>query len=356
MTILHIDRISARYDDNQVISDFSLQVAEGELLALLGPSGCGKTTILKIIAGLHHPISGNVSFDQEPVLAVPAERRGAAMVFQKPLLFPYLTVAENVAFGLKMRRVPVAETRRRVQEALRLVQLEGLEHRKPSELSGGQEQRVALARALVTEPRVLLLDEPFSALDESLRGDMRLLVRDLQRRLRITTIFVTHDQAEAALMADRIALILAGRLAQIGEPREFYLAPATPQTARFFGWKLMSGRVSGHLFETPDGSFVLPGQEVNKPDVMAWQPEQADLRFPARLLVDTANNLAGKIETRTDLGRRINYRVTLKSGDQIEISQPVANGSAMETLSSGTEVVVHIPSHATRFFQSEPGL
>ena len=178
-----------------------------ELMALLGPSGCGKTTALKVVAGLLAPASGDVMFDGVSVLSIPAERRGATMVFQKPLLFPHMTVVENVGFGLKMRRMAKAEIAARVTQALQWAQLEGYERRKPSELSGGQEQRVALARALVTEPRVLLLDEPFSALDENLRGEMRLLVRELQQRLRITTIFVTHDQREALAVADRIALI-----------------------------------------------------------------------------------------------------------------------------------------------------
>ncbi len=354
MTTLHIDQISANYGSNSVLRDFSLAINDGELLALLGPSGCGKTTMLKIIAGLLSPVSGELRFNDEAVLAVPAERRGAVMVFQKPLLFPYLTVAENVAFGLKMRKVSQAETRQRVTEALRLVQLEGYEARKPTELSGGQEQRVALARALVTEPRVLLLDEPFSALDESLRAEMRALVRALQQRLKITTIFVTHDQAEAASMADRIALLLDGRLEQLGAPRDFYLAPATPQAAQFFGWKLVAGQLQGRIFDTLIGSFLSPKDNIDAPTVMAFRPEQIKLRDRhLRLLANTANNITGTVETLTDLGTRVRYRVRLQSNEVIEVEQENAAPDQAEFFAPGAPVILHIPSTATRFFNHQ---
>jgi putative spermidine/putrescine transport system ATP-binding protein len=351
MTTLHIDRISAHYGTTRVLRDVSLDVSDGEFVALLGPSGCGKTTILKIIAGLIQPVSGDVRFNGESVLPVAAERRGAVMVFQKPLLFPHLTVAENVAFGLKMRKVPKAETQRRVTEALRLVQLEGYEKRKPNELSGGQEQRVSLARALVTEPRVLLLDEPFSALDETLRAEMRELVRELQRRLKITTIFVTHDQAEAAALADRIALVLDGRIEQFAAPRDFYLAPATPAAAQFFGWKLIEGSAQGHLFETSIGSFVIPNERAGEPRLMAFRPENVKFRQRnVRLLASTANNLTGRVESLTDLGTRMRYRVTLQSGEIIEVEQE-NTGAGDEPFEPGAQVILHIPSHATRFFR-----
>src|SRR5262245_32949348 len=225
MTALLLDRLTVNYGATRALGEFTLAARDAELIALLGPSGCGKSTALKVVAGLLTPANGDVFFDGVSVLKVPAERRGAAMVFQKPLLFPHLTVAENIGFGLKMRRLKKDEISARVAQALEWTQLEGYERRKPNELSGGQEQRVALARALVTEPRVLLLDEPFSALDENLRGEMRLLVRELQQRLRITTIFVTHDRREAMAVADRIALLLDGRIAQSGAPRDLLLNP-----------------------------------------------------------------------------------------------------------------------------------
>jgi ABC-type Fe3+/spermidine/putrescine transport system ATPase subunit len=301
-TALTLDRLTAGYGERPVLRDFTLAVAGGELVALLGPSGCGKTTVLKIIAGLLQPVTGEVRFNGESVLSVPAERRGAVMVFQKPLLFPYLTVAENVAFGLKMRRSD--KIRERVSEMLRLLQLEGYESRRPRELSGGQEQRVALARALVTEPRVLLLDEPFSALDENLRTELRLQVRELQNRLGITTIFVTHDQAEAAMISDRIALLLDGRVAQAGAPRDFYTAPSTADVARFFGWQ---------VFETGAGGDRR---------IVAFRPERATLR--ARTGRPPADEeLMVKLIAVSDLGTRIRYRVALADGTMLAIEQEI---------------------------------
>jgi len=265
MTELKLDRLSVSYGATWALRDCSLTINGAELVALLGPSGCGKTTVLKVVAGLLAPSVGDVLFDGASILPIPAERRGATMVFQKPLLFPHLTVTENVGFGLKMRRMKKAEIADRVAQALEWVRLEGYERRKPHELSGGQEQRVALARALVTEPRVLLLDEPFSALDEKLRGEMRLLVRELQQRLRITTIFVTHDQREAMAIADRIALMLDGQIEQSGEPRELLLEPASAQAAQFFGWKLLPGGQGGILAFRPENARLCVAMKPLEP-------------------------------------------------------------------------------------------
>ncbi len=283
---LTFDRVTARYGANFVLRDFSLEIAEGDMFGLLGPSGCGKTTALKIVAGLLQPVTGDVRFNGESILNVPTEKRDVAMVFQKPLLFPYLTVAENIAFGLKMRRMPDDQVRQRVTEMLRLVQLEGYESRRPKELSGGQEQRVALARALVTEPRVLLLDEPFSALDENLRAELRLLVRELQHRLGITTLFVTHDQVEAAMVSDRMALLLDGKPEQVGAPRDFYTSPATIEVARFFGWQ---------VFDTGSG---------DDRKAVAFRPERARLcAFNGRPPGD--EDLIVKLLAVSDLGTRV---------------------------------------------------
>jgi putative spermidine/putrescine transport system ATP-binding protein len=301
-TALTLDRLTARYGEHLVLRDFTLAVAGGELVALLGPSGCGKTTVLKIIAGLLQPVTGDVRFNGESVLRVPTERRGAVMVFQKPLLFPYLTVAENVAFGLKMRRCD--NIRDRVSEMLRLLQLEGYEARRPSELSGGQEQRVALARALVTEPRVLLLDEPFSALDENLRTELRSQVRELQKRLGITTIFVTHDQVEAAMVSDRIAVLLDGRVEQAGAPRDFYTSPSTVEVARFFGWQVFEAGADGDQ------------------RIVAFRPERAALRaLNGRPPED--EELIVRLIAVSDLGTRIRYRVALADGTMLEIEQEI---------------------------------
>lgn len=235
MTEVRISRLSKRYGPVTAVDDLTLDIHSGELVGFLGPSGCGKTTTLKMIAGLIYPSEGDIAFDGQSITDVPAERRGAVMVFQNHLLFPYMNVADNVGFGLRMRKVPTLEIRKRVSETLEMVKLPGTGPRMPSELSGGQQQRVALARALITRPRLLLLDEPLSNLDAHLRYEMRSLIRQLQQSLKITTIFVTHDQQEAVILSDRTALMFDGVLQQFGSPRDFYDRPASARVAQFFG-------------------------------------------------------------------------------------------------------------------------
>lgn len=242
-----------------VVSDLSLGVATGSLTALLGPSGSGKTTVMKLIAGLIQPDAGDIRLAGRSLLGLPPERRKVVMVFQNPLLFPHLTLAENVAFGLRMRGRPRAETEAETLAMLARVQLDGLGHRRPAQLSGGQQQRAALARALVLRPDLLLLDEPLSNLDATLRDDMRDLIRDLQRETGITTILVTHDQAEAVVLADRIALLIDGRLVQHAPPQDFYRRPASAAVARFFGAvNFVPGRAQGGSFHSPLGPISLP--------------------------------------------------------------------------------------------------
>jgi putative spermidine/putrescine transport system ATP-binding protein len=233
---LQLDRLEKRYGAGPpAVASLSLDIARGELLGLLGPSGCGKTTVLRMVAGLTPGNAGRVVVDGRDVTALPPYRRDMGIVFQNYALFPHMDVAANIAFGLQMRRLPRAQVAERVARALDLVRLAGLGHRRPRELSGGQQQRVALARALVIEPQVLLLDEPLSNLDARLRDEMRGEIRDIQQRLGITTIFVTHDQAEALAMCDRIAVMQAGRLEQLATPHDIYEHPASPFVADFVG-------------------------------------------------------------------------------------------------------------------------
>jgi putative spermidine/putrescine transport system ATP-binding protein len=217
------------------VDQLDLDVARGELMGLLGPSGCGKTTTLRMIAGLIEPTAGAIVHQERDLTRVPTHQRNAGFMFQSYALFPHMTVAHNVAFGLKLRRMPRSEIDRRVADALRLVKLEGFGPRRPSELSGGQQQRVALARALVIEPDFLLLDEPLSNLDAKLRETMRNEIRDIQQRLGITTVLVTHDQSEALSLCDRIAVMRAGQVEQIGTPLAIYEQPATRFVAGFVG-------------------------------------------------------------------------------------------------------------------------
>lgn len=232
---VHLDGVTHRFGKVTALADVSLDVHDGEFVTLLGPSGCGKTTLLRIVAGFERPTEGRVLLGGVDVTRTPPYRRPANMVFQRPTLFPHLDVFENVAFGLRIAKVSREEVRTRVRESLALVRLDGYEHRKNYELSGGQMQRVALARALVNNPQVLLLDEPLSALDLRIRLDMEIELRRLHRETGATFVYVTHDQREALALSDRVVVFDAGRIEQVGGPNEVYRRPATPFVARFVG-------------------------------------------------------------------------------------------------------------------------
>ncbi len=234
-TIIEIDRVTRRFGDFAALDDVSMLIREGEFFSLLGPSGCGKTTLLRLIAGFDEPTSGAISIDGQSMVGVPPNRRPTNMVFQNYAIFPHLTVEENVAYGLRRQRLGREEKARRVQEALEQVDLEHLGKRRSNEISGGQRQRVALARALIMRPRVLLLDEPLSALDKKLREQMQVELRRLQRQVGITFILVTHDQEEALTMSDRIAVMFNGQIAQCDRPEEIYQHPRSRAVAEFIG-------------------------------------------------------------------------------------------------------------------------
>lgn len=234
MTSVRLENLTRRYaEGGGGVSAFSCEIAAGECFALLGPSGCGKTTTLRCIAGLEKPDEGRIFFGDQEVTALPPEKRNAAMVFQNYALFPHMNVFENVAFGLRARKMPRPDIAPRVQEALGYVQMEGYERRAVAELSGGQQQRVALARALAVHPRILLMDEPLSNLDAELRYSTRAQLAALQQKLDITMIYVTHDQEEALALADRVAILKDGRCHQVGSPREVLESPATEFVAAF---------------------------------------------------------------------------------------------------------------------------
>ena len=248
---LEIKNLNVVLDKQSILKDVSLEVRDGEFLSLLGPSGCGKSTMLKTIAGLLLASGGEIFLGDQEVSHVPTHKRGAVVVFQDLRMFPHMTALENVAFPLKMQGVPKKERLKTAAEYLKKVQLEGREDQPVSIMSGGQQQRVALARALAANPKLLLLDEPFSALDENLREDMRLLVKRLQQELGVTTVLVTHDRGEALSMSDRVALMFDGRIVQIGTPREVYHRPGNRQAADYFGncvyipGKVENGRFDG---------------------------------------------------------------------------------------------------------------
>lgn len=231
--ILELKNIKKSFQETSVLKGINLQVEEGEFITILGSSGCGKTTTIRIIAGLEETDEGSVYLNNQDVTNLEPNERNVNTVFQNYALFPHMTVEGNIGYGLKIKGIPKAETKRKVVEALKLVQLEGYEKRKPMELSGGQKQRVAIARAIVNDPKILLLDEPLGALDLQLRRQMQTELKSLQKRLNITFIYITHDQEEAAAMSDRIVVMNEGRIEQIGTPKEIYESPATDYVAKF---------------------------------------------------------------------------------------------------------------------------
>lgn len=290
------------YHAQRVVRDFSLEVQAGEFVALLGPSGCGKTTVLRSIAGLVAPTSGDILVDGVSILKRDIHKRDLGMVFQSYALFPHLNVQQNVAFGLKMHGTPRGEIARRVGAALDLVKMSDYAQRLPAQLSGGQQQRIALARAIVSNPTVLLLDEPFSALDAQLRESLQIELRQLQRRLGITTIFVTHDQHEAMTMADRIAVMNSGRLEQFDHPQVIYDQPRTLFVAEFIGKAnrkigRLVGREPGHALIQLDGHAAVgrardnPAVEVGDPITAILRPEKAEI-----VRIGSVNGYAGLID------------------------------------------------------------
>ncbi len=336
--------LSKRYGRTEVLRELTLDVSPGSLVALLGPSGCGKTTTLRAVAGLIDPSAGDVLFDGRSVLALPPERRPVAMVFQAPLLFPHMSVGENVAFGPRMRRVGRSRRRRLAEQALDRVQLGGYADRRPGELSGGQEQRVALARALVVQPSVLLLDEPFSALDALLRAEMRELVLDLHRDLGVTTLFVTHDQEEAVVLADRIALVLDGRLQQYAEPQQFYAAPASLAVARFFGTANLSpGIVAGGRHISRLGDVAVPAATPDGPGVLVVRQEAVALTSPTE-----PGTLAGQVRTAVFLGTAVRVEVVLASGAVV-----TAVVYPSDRVAAGDLVGVRLPASACTVMQED---
>jgi sn-glycerol 3-phosphate transport system ATP-binding protein len=261
---ISLQGISKHWDTATALADTSLDIAAGSFTVLLGPSGCGKSTTLRLIAGLETPSSGRIVIDGQDVTALPPAQRRIAMVFQNYALFPHLSVADNIGFGLQVRKVPRAEQQQRVQQVAELVGLQALLARKPGQLSGGQQQRVALARALVSQARVCLMDEPLSNLDAQLRQEMRRELRELQQRLQLTVVYVTHDQAEAMSMADQVVLLNQGRIEQAASPRTLYAQPATAFAARFIGTPPMN------LAALDGGAIRGSTQAVGAPAGAAW--------------------------------------------------------------------------------------
>jgi iron(III) transport system ATP-binding protein len=365
MAGIQIERVTKRFADVTAVRDLSLAIDDREFVTLLGPSGCGKTTLLRLLAGFMAPDAGVIRVGatvlSSPSGVVPPERRGMGMVFQNYAVWPHKTVAQNVAFGLEVRRVPRAEARTRIARVLELVNLAGLEQRYPSELSGGQQQRVALARSLVVEPGILLLDEPLSNLDAKLRERMRWELKDLQRRTGITFVYVTHDQSEALALSDRIAVMHLGEVMQFGPPREVYTHPANKTVADFMGLvNLVPGRVARAAGERSVVALgdhrtltvaLPPGANEGQAVHVAVRPES--LRLSAPNSAPAANGTAalpGQVTELTFLGNLTDCHVTLDDGTRVRVQL-----DPRTELAIGQRVEVDVDPESASVFTLEPG-
>jgi spermidine/putrescine ABC transporter ATP-binding subunit len=342
--------LSRSYGAVVALRAVDLAVEPGEFVSLLGPSGCGKTTLLRCIAGLIAPTSGDVLLDGRDITNLPVHRRGLGMVFQSYALFPHMTVAENVGFGLRMRGKATAEAQKHIAEALALLQMQGLEQRYPTELSGGQQQRVALARSLVTRPKVLLLDEPFGALDAQLRDAMQIELRRMLRRLGVTTVFVTHDQHEAFTMSDRVAVMSAGELQQLDTPSAIYNRPKTPFVAEFIGQvnrfegtiRGCEGRASVVLVEGRDQPMLA---EIGADDIPSGNRVQIMVR-PERIVIASPGPSPGR-NAQSGIVSDIIF-----SGEKVSIFIDTAIGSLevhqfSASTENGTRIAIGEPLVAT---------
>ncbi|MGY6249585.1 ABC transporter ATP-binding protein [Bosea thiooxidans] len=344
MGSLTFEGLGKSYGEAEVVRNVSLTIAEGEFVSLLGPSGCGKTTILRMVAGLIEPSRGRILIGSDDVTTLPPNKRGLGLVFQSYALFPHMTVFENVAFGLRRRKVAGAELDKRVREALGMVRLAAFGERYPRQLSGGQQQRVAIARALAPHPRVLLFDEPLSNLDAQLRDEMQIELKRLQRSLGITTLFVTHDQGEALSMSDRVGVMAKGVMQQFASPEDIYHRPATGFVASFIG---KPNRFAGSVAmrEGAGGRLAIGGVEIPaahighpagaKVDVVIRQ-EAVAIRSGA----PQAGEVAGEVVLRSFSGARVQYVVRLAEG--VEIVAETASHGAEAALAAGAPVALAI--------------
>ena len=353
-----VHELSKRFGAVLAVDTVTLEIADGELFTLLGPSGCGKTTLLRLIAGFHRPDAGRVRFGDRDVTDLPPYARNIGMVFQNYALWPHMTVFQNIAYGLRLRRLRGPALAARVEEGLRKVNLSGLGARYPGQLSGGQQQRVALARALVLNPDILLLDEPLSNLDAKIRVQVRAEIRTLQQELGITTVYVTHDQEEALSLSDRVAVMRDGRVLQLGPPRELYERPRTRFVADFVGTNnLVAGRVAevggdslvvetdlGRLRARPPRGGSPLG--VGQPCVLAIRPENVAVSAPdAAPTASGGNRCAGRIALASYLGNTLRYDVETASG--LTLKADIRDAWHHDPLAPGVTVTLDFPASVT---------
>lgn len=346
-----VEKLTKRFGSTTALHEVDLTIESGELFTLLGPSGCGKTTLLRLLAGLEEASDGSIQFDGRRVNALPAHRRDVGMVFQSYALFPHLTVAENVRYGLQARGIPKAQMAERAAEALASVGLAEYGDRAPAALSGGQQQRVALARALVTRPSLLLMDEPLANLDARLRVTMRAEIRRLVKAAGITTLYVTHDQEEALAISDRIGVMDHGRLIQVGRPAAIYLEPASRQVAAFVGaCSFLTGRVDGGRLQLAESRISLPGVPDGpitvgvRPEAVLIGPGAADL--PAHEL-----SLQAEVVGEAFLGPSTRLDLRLANGETLVAALPAPPG----LYAPGMRVTAGLPAAKLMLFHPETG-
>ena len=327
--------------DRPAVNNVDLEIKTGELVALLGPSGCGKTTILKMITGLFQPDSGDITLDNESLLPIATEKRGVVMVFQNYLLFPYMNVNENVGFALKMKGIAKDEIDKKVKDMLELVKLPDIGDRKPKQLSGGQQQRVALARALISKPKLLLLDEPLSNLDAHLRDEMRELIVTIQQKLDVTTVFVTHDQEEAVLLADKVALIFDGELQSYASPIEYYESPTNERAARFFGGvNFLQATINKSNVDTEIGPIKYTQKNKNdllKNHQLTIRPENIEI---SKTNIFKENYFSGIVSSIIFSGTSTRYKIRIKD-TTLDCSVPSVG---IKEISKNDEVFIHLPA------------
>ncbi|MDY6062697.1 MAG: ABC transporter ATP-binding protein [Erysipelotrichaceae bacterium] len=320
-TNVRLEKIIKKYGEFIAIDDIDFEIDNGEFFTLLGPSGCGKTTLLRMIAGFNSIEAGNIRFNDKIINQTPANKRDIGMVFQNYAIFPHLSVYENVEYGLKTRKIPKQERQKRIEQVLKIVQIENLKDRMPDKLSGGQQQRVALARAIVIEPKILLMDEPLSNLDAKLRVQMRTVIKKIQRKLNITTVYVTHDQEEALAISDRIAVMNKGKIMQIDTPTKIYQKPANSFVAGFIGISnfMTADVIDNNKIKIDDYELEVKLSENVEKVLVSVRPEQIKMS-------DNLNSgIIGNITMSTFLGDYIYYEVELENGEVIEVHEYTDN-------------------------------
>lgn len=350
---IHIDNVMKKFGEEVVLKGLSLDIREGELFTLLGPSGCGKTTLLRMIIGFNSIDQGKIHINEEIINDIPVNKRNMGMVFQNYAIFPHMTVEENIAFGLKAKKIEKKEMQQRIDEILKVVKIEQYRKKKPDKLSGGQQQRVALARALVIHPTVLLMDEPLSNLDAKLRIEMRNAIRQIQQKVGITTVYVTHDQEEALAISDRIAVMYNGVIQQIGKPEEIYSRPNNLFVAQFIG---TSNAIHGKIL-VKDKKQVLSfenGYEVMlqtlREEVRDQQKVIVSVRPQEFVITQDEESMEGVIESTMFLGLNTHYFIQLRSGEQVEVIQDAENN---EILPEGATIRLKLKADKINIFDAE---